>query len=88
MSFGAGIILSALAFVLLPKGMEVLSVWGGTGSFLSGAILFMLLDRKLAESNSQQATLLAMMLRVTFRSPPFIVALAGDGVKGEMSSPA
>lgn len=26
MSFGAGIILSALAFVLLPKGMEVLSV--------------------------------------------------------------
>lgn len=62
MSFGAGIILSALAFVLLPKGMEVLSVWGVTGSFLSGAILFMLLDRKLAESNSQQATLLAMMM--------------------------
>ena len=62
MSFGAGIILSALAFVLLPKGMEVLSVWGVIGSFLSGAILFMLLDRKLAESNSQQATLLAMMM--------------------------
>lgn len=62
MSFGAGIILSALALVLVPKGMEVLSVWAVTGSFLLGAILFMLIDRKLAQFGGQQATLLAMMM--------------------------
>lgn len=62
MSFGAGIILSALALVLIPKGMEELSVWGVMGSFLLGALLFMLIDRRLAKSGSQQATLLAMMM--------------------------
>lgn len=62
MSFGAGIILSALALVLVPKGMEVLSVWGVVGSFLFGALLFMLIDRKLAKSGGQQATLLAMLM--------------------------
>ena len=31
MSFGAGIILSAIALVLVPKGMETLSVWGVIG---------------------------------------------------------
>ena len=62
MSFGAGIILSALALVLVPKGMEVLSVWGVIGAFVLGAVLFMLLDRRLAQSGSRQATLLAMMM--------------------------
>jgi ZIP family zinc transporter len=62
MSFGAGIILSALALVLVPKGMDELGVWGVMGSFSFGAILFMLIDRKLASSGSQQATLLAMMM--------------------------
>ena len=62
MSFGAGIILSALALVLVPKGMDELSVWGVMFSFLFGAILFMLIDRRLAKSGGQQATLLAMMM--------------------------
>ncbi len=62
MSFGAGIILSAVALVLMPKGMETLSVWGVMGSFLLGAVLFMLIDRKLSQSGGQQATLLAMMM--------------------------
>lgn len=62
MSFGAGIILSAIALVLVPKGMETLSVWGVIGSFSLGAILFMLIDKRLAKSGGQQATLLAMMM--------------------------
>lgn len=62
MSFGAGIILSAIALVLVPKGMEALSVWGVIGSFSLGAILFMLIDKRLAKSGGQQATLLAMMM--------------------------
>ena len=62
MSFGAGIILSALALVLIPQGMEVLSVWSVVGSFSLGSILFMLIDKRLAQSGGQQATLLAMMM--------------------------
>ena len=62
MSFGAGIILSAIALVLVPKGMEELSIWGVIGSFSLGAIIFMMIDRRLAKSGGQQATLLAMMM--------------------------
>ncbi|QWX85590.1 divalent cation transporter [Cellulophaga sp. HaHaR_3_176] len=62
MSFGAGIILSALALVLIPKGMEQLTLLPMVLSFLFGAILFMLLDRYLAKKGGQIATLLAMIM--------------------------
>ncbi len=62
MSFGAGIILSALALVLIPKGMEELSLFPMIMSFLFGAVLFMFLDEYLAKKGSQTATLLAMMM--------------------------
>lgn len=62
MSFGAGIILSALALVLIPKGMEVLDLFPITISFFAGTIIFMFLDRYLTKKGGQTATLLAMML--------------------------
>lgn len=62
MSFGAGIILSALALVLIPKGMEELDLLPMAFSFLLGAVLFMLLDQYLAKKGGQTATLLAMMM--------------------------
>ena len=62
MSFGAGIILSALALVLIPKGMEELKLIPMAASFLAGAVLFMLIDRYLDKKGGQTATLLAMMM--------------------------
>lgn len=62
MSFGAGIILSALALVLIPKAMEQLELIPISLSFLTGAVIFMLLDRYLAKKGGQTATLLAMMM--------------------------
>ncbi|HZL09115.1 MAG TPA: hypothetical protein VFC65_03890 [Prolixibacteraceae bacterium] len=62
MSFGAGIILSALALVLIPKGMEELELLPMAFSFLVGAIVFMLLDQYLAKKGGQTATLLVMMM--------------------------
>ena len=62
MSFGAGIILSAVALVLIPMGMEELELLPMAVSFLSGAILFMLIDRFLAKKGGQTATLLAMLM--------------------------
>lgn len=62
MSFGAGIILSAIALVLIPKGMEELELFPMAFSFLIGAVLFMCIDQYLAKKGGQTATLLAMMM--------------------------
>lgn len=62
MSFGAGIILSAIALVLIPKGMEELDLLPMAISFLVGGVLFMFIDRFLAKKGGQTATLLAMMM--------------------------
>ncbi|RYM34952.1 divalent cation transporter [Brumimicrobium glaciale] len=62
MSFGAGIILSALALVLIPKALEELELIPMVLSFLSGALSFMFIDRYLAKKGGQTATLLAMMM--------------------------
>lgn len=62
MSFGAGIILSALALVLIPKGMEELELMPFVLAFLAGALIFMCIDQYLAKSGGQTATLLAMLM--------------------------
>jgi ZIP family zinc transporter len=62
MSFGAGIILAAVALVLIPYGIEYLSVVPMTLSFVMGAVLFMFLDQYLEKKGGQTATLLAMMM--------------------------
>ncbi len=62
MSFGAGIILSAVALVLIPKGMETLTVVPMSISFVVGTLLFMYVDKYLAKKGGQTATLLAMMM--------------------------
>lgn len=62
MSFGAGIILSALCLVLIPKGMETLELFPMVFTFLIGAILFMFTDAYLAKKGGQTATLIAMLM--------------------------
>src|SRR5690554_3569020 len=62
MSFGAGIILSALALVLIPKAMDELNLFPMILSFFIGALIFFLVDQYLAKKGGQTATLLAMMM--------------------------
>ena len=62
MSFAAGIILSALALVLIPSGLKTLSLIPMTVSFLAGTIAFMFLEQYLAKKGGQTAMLLAMMM--------------------------
>ncbi|MBU2997914.1 ZIP family metal transporter [Cellulophaga baltica] len=62
MSFGAGIILSAVALVLVPRGIEELDIVPMAISFMVGAIVFLYIDRYLAKKGGQKATLLAMMM--------------------------
>lgn len=47
MSFGAGIILSALTLVLIPTGLEELNLIQFILSFLSGTLIFMLVNKYL-----------------------------------------
>ncbi len=61
-SFGAGIMLSAIALVLVPRGMEDLDLVPLIITFISGAVLFMLIDEKLAKNGGQTSTLLAMLM--------------------------
>ena len=62
MSFGAGIILSAIALVLIPKGLEELTVLPMAISFTAGVLIFLYIDQYLAKNGSKNATLLAMMM--------------------------
>lgn len=62
MSFGAGIILAAVALVLIPYGMEQLNLWSIVFFFVAGAISFLFLDEYLERRGGNTATLLAMMM--------------------------
>lgn len=62
MSFGAGIILAAVALVLVPYGMEQLTLWPLVITFMAGAVGFMFLDEYLAKRGGNTATMLAMMM--------------------------
>ena len=62
MALGGGIILSALALVLVPKGMEELEVIPLSIHFGLGVIAFFFLDRYLALKGGKMGTLLAMLM--------------------------
>ena len=62
MSFGAGIILSALVFVLIPDGMKELPLIHIIFSFLLGTIIFFFIDKYLSQKGGKVATLMAMLM--------------------------
>jgi len=61
-AFGGGVLFAAVAFVLVPRGIELLSIPYIAVFFLSGAYVFFLLDRKLTQSGTSVSQLLAMMM--------------------------
>lgn len=61
MAFGAGALLSAVALVLVPEGIEHLSPTMSAVYFIAGGIAFMGLDIWLSKSKTQASQLLAML---------------------------
>ncbi|MBP5856905.1 hypothetical protein KAJ83_07790 [Marivibrio halodurans] len=61
-AFGGGILLAAVAFVLVPHGQAVLSMWMVALSIAAGGLLFMVIDRALQRSGASVAQTLAMLL--------------------------
>lgn len=60
-AFGGGALLSAVALVLVPKGMENLSSGYVAGCFIGGGVAFMMLDRYQKAQGSSASQLTAML---------------------------
>ena len=84
MAFGGGIILSAIALVLVPKGMQELALWPFCIAFFSGAILFFFIDRYLAKKGGQMSTLLAMLMDFVPESIALGATFAIDPTSGTL----
>ncbi|MCK5214318.1 MAG: divalent cation transporter [Candidatus Omnitrophica bacterium] len=61
-AFGGGIIIAAVAFVLVPEGMNVLPLAPMAIIFLTGAIVFFFLDRRIEKKGGSVSQLLAMLM--------------------------
>ncbi|GJQ60748.1 MAG: divalent cation transporter [Candidatus Scalindua sp. AMX11] len=61
-AFGGGIIIAAVAFVLVPEGMSVLPLAPMALLFLTGAIIFFFLDRYIEKKGGTISQLLAMLM--------------------------
>ena len=61
-AFSTGIMIAAIAFVLIPQGMENLSVYTSVILFLLGAITFYFLDEFIQKNNTKVPQIMAMLL--------------------------
>ena len=61
-AFGGGIIVAAVAFVLVPKGMSEMALFPVIVLFLGGAGCFFFLDRAIERKGGSYAQVLAMLM--------------------------
>lgn len=61
-AFGGGIILSAVALVLIPQGIKHQSLWSVLVAFIAGAIVFACLDSYIEKKGGQAGNLMAMVM--------------------------
>jgi len=61
-AFGGGVLVAAVAFVLAPKGIELLSLPLLTGVFFLGVVCFLFLDRFIGRHGGRAAQLMAMLM--------------------------
>jgi ZIP family zinc transporter len=83
-AFGGGILVAAIAFVLVPEGKEYFEspVWSAV-IFLAGGIVFMLVDRYLSAKRHHFPQTLAMLLDFI----PESLAMGGMFALGSTSAP-
>ena len=62
LAFGGGILLAAVALVLVPHGMRELDVAGATASLIGGGLLFFAIDRSLTLAGKSASNLIAALL--------------------------
>jgi ZIP family zinc transporter len=62
MAFGGGILVAAVALVLVPEGVRAVPTWAALASFVAGGFAFMVVDRALARRGTHASLLLAALL--------------------------
>jgi len=60
-AFGGGILMAAVALVLIPEGMQAVSIFPMVFFFLLGAIIFFFIDRYMERKGGTMAQLLGMV---------------------------
>lgn len=60
--FGGGALLAAIALVLLPYGIEHVSVWSASVTFLIGGLVFWQLDSRLKRAGGTASQIIGMVL--------------------------
>ena len=61
LAFGGGILLAAVALVLVPEGLRMLSAFAALPCFILGGCVFMLVDRATVRSGTPVSNLLAAL---------------------------
>lgn len=61
LAFGGGVLLAAVALVLIPEGAGALSAWALSAWFLAGGLSFMMLDIWLAKRKTPASQMAAML---------------------------
>jgi ZIP family zinc transporter len=79
MAFGGGALLSAVALVLVPEGIQHLSILLASVSFVMGSIAFMALDILLKKTNTPASQLAAMLADFIPESIALGAAIARGG---------
>jgi len=72
-AFGGGILIAAVAFVLIPKGIKQLSIFPLVLTFISGVLFFCILDNWIHQKGGSFAQMMAMLMDFL----PEAIALGG-----------
>lgn len=81
-AFGGGVLIAAIALVLVPEGTKRLSVIPILLAFGSGGLAFFLIDRAMAKRGGSVAQLMAMVLDFVPESLALGAVLAADEATG------
>lgn len=60
-AFGGGILVAAVALVLVPEGLELLPLWAGLLAFFAGGAVFALFERLRSRRSASNSQFLAML---------------------------
>lgn len=61
MAFGGGILVAAVAFVLVPEGLKLLPIWAALAAFFAGGAAFALFERRHRKRAGDTAQFQAML---------------------------
>lgn len=83
-AFGGGILVAAVALVLVPEGVQGASPLGAAAAFLAGAVVFLAADRAIERRGGGGANLMAMVMDYLPESVALGAAFAIGGPSGPL----